>query len=180
MDTTQLHEFHFIMDDEMKTELSCLDIFKKAGSLSGTIVKILSLIAPVIKREHHWGKQRESRYKAVSPIPDDVRKHIHAYFPGELYRELKLMHADLNFYSVAQLVRFLLSFFLEMAKCFGNNVNQEFEKLFKYWDEEKETARLTHDEFIRQLQIILCHIPIGQRLLTLYNEQFSPLWKFRL
>ena len=132
---SHLHEFHFVLNRGMKNDLMNLELYQKKGSLSGVITGILSLIGPVIKSEHKWGKQRASQYLPVCSDPDEIREHVHVYLPGEVYRELKLMHQDLNVYSIAQLLRGFLRFFLNMVKEYGNKVFQELKRLFKKWNE---------------------------------------------
>ena len=105
MATSGLHEFHFVLDRGMKNNLMDLELYRKIGNLSGVITRVLTLIAPVIKREHKWGEQMSSRYLPVCEDPDEIREHVHAYLQEEVYRELKLLHQDLNCYSIAQLLR---------------------------------------------------------------------------
>ena len=177
---THLHEFHCIIGRKMKKKLIILDLYKEMGSLSGIVVKILSLLTPFIKKEHKWGEQRMSRYMQVTDDPDEIREHMHVYFPGDVYREVKLMHADLNCFSIAQLVRSFLDFYLDLVKEYGDNVVQKLEGLLNQWNEEKEKNRLTPRQFIRQLQKLMRHLPGKNRLITIYNRQFSPFWVFRL
>ena len=114
MNRPHVHVFHFVIDRVMKNKLKNLDIFKGSGNLSGIIVRIFSLLAPLIKKEHKWGEQRVSRYLPVCDDPDEIREHVQVYIPGKLYRELKLLHADLNCFSIAQLARGFLRFFLDL------------------------------------------------------------------
>ena len=175
-----IHVFHFVMDNGMKKNLKNLEIFKKSKSLSGIIVKIFSLLAPIIKKEHKWGKQRVSRYLPVCNDPDEIREHVQVYFPEKLYRQLKLIHQDLNVYSIAQLIRGFLRFFLALAKEYGNNVLQELKKLFKQWKKEDSNTRLTPRQIVRQLLIIIQHFSGKNRLINIYDRQFSPSWIFLL
>ena len=180
MTVSKLHDFHLVMDVGMKGELMDLDIYKEAGSLSGVIVKILRLIGPVIRREHKWGKQRESKYLPVCENPDEAREEVHAYLPENVYRELKLLHADLNVYSIAQLVRGFLRFFLDLVKEYGESVYKELKKIFKRWKDDSRKNRLTPREAKRQLLQILGHLPGRNRLVNIYNKDFSPFWIFLL
>ena len=175
-----VHVFHFILDREMKKKLKNLCIFKKSGSLSRVIVKIFSLLAPLIKKEHKWGEQRVSRYLPVCDDPDEIREHVHVYFPGEVYRQLKLIHQDLNVYSIAQLVRGFLSFFLALVNEYGNNVFQELKRLFTQWKDEDGKTRLTPRQIVRQLLQIIQHFSGKNRLINIYDRQFSPSWIFLL
>ena len=175
-----LHDFHLVIARSMKENLMDLDIYKKAGSLSGVIVKILSLLGPVINREHQWGKQRMSRYMPVSGDPDEIREHAHVYFPEDEYRRLKLMHQDLNCFSIAQLVRSFLEFFIDLVKDYGDNVFKELEKWFNQWSKENDKNRLTPCKLVRQLWRLIRHLPGQNRLINVYSKQYSPFWVFRL
>ena len=177
---SHLHEFHFVLDKGMKSDLMDLELYKTTGNLSGVIAKILSLIGPVIKREHKWGEQRDSRYLPVCDDPDEVREDVHAYLSRELYRELKLMHADLNYFSIAQMVREFLRYFLGLVKEYGDKIFDELQKLFKPWKKENRKNRLTICMIIRQLWKIIRHLPGQTGLITLYCSDFSPFWIFRL
>ena len=180
MTKPSLHEFHFIVDSDMKQNLRDLPIYKTTGSISGTIVKILSLLIPVLEREHKWGEQRFSRYMPVHEDAEINREHVHAYIPDRLYRRMKLMHQDLNCYSIAQLVREFLKFFINMVKKFGENVYKKLKKLFIQWEIEAKETMLSPRKFIRQLQKLIQHLPDKNRLVNLYARDFSPFWIFRL
>ena len=180
MGTGYLHDFHLVMAKGMKEDFRSLDMYKESGSLSGVIVKVLSLLEPVINREHQWGDQRMSRYMPVSRDPDEVREDVHVYFPEDLYRRFKLMHQDLNVFSIAQLVRGFLNFFIRLVKQYGDNVYQELKQWFKQWNEESEKNRLTPLRLVRQLLRIIRHLPDQNRLVNIYDGQFSPFWVFRL
>ena len=175
-----VHVFHFVMDRGMKKDIKKLDMYKETGSLSGVIVKIFSLLAPIIMKEHKWGEQKMSRYLPVCDDPDEIREHVQVCFPGEVYRQLKLIHQDLNVYSIAQLVRGFLRFFLVLVKEYGNNVFKELKRLFKQWREEDEKNRLTPRKIVRQLLLLIQHFSGKNRLISIYDRQFSPSWIFLL
>jgi hypothetical protein len=178
--TVRLCEFHFVMGRDMKKDLKNLAMYKETGSLSGVIVRVLSFLIPAFEKEHKWGKQRMSRYMHVSDNPAEKREHVHAYFPVSLYRQLKLMHQDLNFYSIAQLIREFLDYFLGLVKVYGDDVFQKLQRVFKKWKVEDEKNRLTPWQFIRQLYKIIQHLPGQNRLISIYNNYYSPFWIFRL
>ena len=180
LQTDLLHEFHFVMGREMKEKLKSAEITKGTGGLSFVIVQILKLLTPVLKREHKWGIQRLSRYMHVTDNPDEAREHIHVYLPGDLYRRLKLMHQDLNTYSIAQLVREICEVFLGFVELYGKDVINAVKRLFRRWNKEEQKTRLTFHEFVRQLRIILQHLPGQNRLVNVYDRQFSPFFIFRL
>ena len=180
LSTSHLYEFHFVMGRDMKKDFMNMAKHEQLGSLSGVIVKILSLLGPALEKEHKWGKQRMSRYLPVTGNPDEKREHVHLYLPGIIYSQLKLMHQDLNFYSIAQLIREFLEFFLGMFEVYGDDVFQKLGRVFKKWSEEEAKNRLTPRKFIRQLNRILRHLPGKNRLINIYNGHYSPFWVFRL
>jgi hypothetical protein len=173
-------EFHLVIGGKMKKQLGSLDIFEKTVSLSGKIEKILSLLIPVMERKHKWGKQRKSEYKIVSRDPAEKREHVHAYLPISLYRRLKLMHQDLNAYSIAQLIREFLGFFLRVIDVFGDETINILKKIFYKWKRMKEVSRPTTNELLRQLRTILLYLPGHKELINIYDQNFSPLWIFQL
>ena len=163
METGCLHDLHLVMGRGMKEELRDLDLYKESGSLSGVVVRVLALLGPVMEREHKWGEQRFAKY-----------------LPERVYRRVKLMHADLNWYSMAQMVRGLLKFFIGLVKEYGDDVYKELRKWFRRWKEESDKNRLTPRRFMRQLLRIIRHLPGQDRLVTVYNGEYSPFWVFRL
>jgi hypothetical protein len=183
MDLSRLHDFHFMMGIVMReklAKLSGLSVFKGITGLSGIVVKILSVLSPVVKREHKWGDQRESRYLPVSGDPEEERVEAHSYLPEKVYRELKLLHVDLNSFSIAQLVRGFLGLFLVLYDRFGDNVIQELENIYKEWRKDACDNRLTLREYLRHILRILRHLPGKNRLFTIYDSNFAPFWIFRL
>jgi hypothetical protein len=100
--------------------------------------------------------------------------------PEALYRELKLMHQDLNFYSIAQMVREFLEWFLGFVdKCAGDAL-EELKKIFSQWAKEEANTKLTLREYVRQLFRIVQHLPGKNRWVNIYNRDFSPFWIFRM
>ncbi|MBN2443387.1 MAG: hypothetical protein JXJ04_18645 [Spirochaetales bacterium] len=177
---TNIHDFHMVINRKMKEKLKKLNLPHKSRSVSHQIVKILQFLIPVIGKEQKWGKQRLSKYMAVCNDPEEIREHTHLYMPGELYRELKLLHQDLNFYSIAQLIREFLRFFLGLVDMYKNDVFKELEKIFTRWKTEDDRNQLTSRKFIRQLWKIIRFLPGKNRLVTVYNINYSPFWIFRI
>ncbi|MBN2532825.1 MAG: hypothetical protein JXB88_08040 [Spirochaetales bacterium] len=180
MKSTKLHEFHFVITQSMRIYLEELDVFKGLHSISHIVVRILLLLLPVIKREHDWGKQHYSRYRYVSPDPKEKRVHAHASLPEDLYRKLKLIHQDLNFFSMAQIVRFFLEVFLLLVEKHKDAILRALESMYKQWRKEARVNRLTLSQYIRQLKIIVQHLPAGKRIINIYDGHFAPFWRFRL
>jgi hypothetical protein len=180
MTKVSLHEFHCILDRNMKEKLRDLDIFKAVRGVSGTIVRILQVLIPVIRKELKWGEQRMSRYMNVCDDPDVERDNVHVYVPVGLYRELKLLHQALNFYSIAQFVRGLLEWFLVFVEGCDGDVLQELQELFASWSAVKKETRLTLREYMRHLFTIIQHLPGKNRLIMVYDQDYSPFWVLRV
>ena len=81
---------------------------------------------------------------------------------------------------IAQLIRGFLSFFLDLVNEFGNNVFQELKRLFKQWKEEDSKNRLTPRKIVQQLLLLIQHFSGKNRLISIYDRQFSPFWIFLL
>jgi hypothetical protein len=169
-----------MMGREMRKKLMNLDMYEETRNLSRVIMKILTFLIPVIEKEHKWGEQRMSRYMYVSDNPEEKRDHVHSYLPEAMYRRLKLMHQDLNFYSIAQIVREFLEFFLELVQEHGNDVFQVLNRVFTRWNEEKGKNRLTSRKLLRQLNIILRHLSDQNEFINVYDNKFTPFWIFQL
>jgi hypothetical protein len=174
------HEFHFVIARSMREKLKELNVFKNPMSFSGIVAKIPSVLQPVVKVEHKWGEQRMSKYLYVSNNPDEKRDHVHAYLDENVYRELKLIHQDLNFYSISQIVRMFLDFFLELVEEHGENTLRYLKLTYKRWKEDADDFRLTYREEVRQLCRILPMIKGGHGHLSLYDDNFTPFSIFRL
>jgi hypothetical protein len=174
------HEFHCVIGRSMKKRLKVLNVFGKGASVSGIVVRILQVLGPVLGKEFKWGKQRFSRYRSVCQDLDEVREHMHVYMPEDVYREIKLLHHGLNFYSMAQVVRWVVECFLGLVDVFGDRIFKYLKKNYRKWKDEYNVSRKTSRKAIRQLCTIYKHQPEKPRLITFYNTSFSPFWTFRL
>jgi hypothetical protein len=174
-----VHDFHVVVDRTMKENLKGLSFFKDCRGVSDMVVKILRALVPVIRDEHRWGEQRMSQYRPVCNDPGEIREDIHVYMSWELYRELKVLHQDLNVYSIAQLLREFIGVFFGFVDVYGDNVFHELEKLRTQWLVDENETRPSLCEFMRQLFAIIQHVPEKNRHVTIYNRDFSPLWVMR-
>jgi hypothetical protein len=174
----EVHDFHLVINQKLKEQLRALKVFRNCNGLSGIIVRILELLAPVVKDEHKWGEQRMSRYRPVCEDPDEAREHVHVYMPLKLYRELKLLHQDLNVFSIAQLTRDFMGWFLGFVGDCKGDVLKELKNMFAQLKEAEMDSKLTEREFMRQLRKIIQHLPGKNRIINIYNKDFSPFYKF--
>jgi hypothetical protein len=167
-------DFHFIIDEELKRQLLDRQIFKDTAGFSGTIVKILQLMYPRIEKEHFFGNERFSCYQFVTPDLTVDRQNVHVYLPLDLYRRLKLIHQDLNFYSIAQFLRWMLQLFLHLRSSHGSNLKQKLAALLALWRKQNAVVDLPQ-EIVRQLFKFRSRKPGKPRLVNIYNPGFSPL-----
>jgi hypothetical protein len=174
----EVHDFHLVINQKLKEKLRTLKVFQNCNGLSRIIVSILEILAPIVKDEHNWGEQRMSQYRPVCKDPDEVREHVHVYMPLELYRKLKLLHQDLNVFSIAQLIRDFIGWFLDFVEGCKGDVLKKLKKMFTQSRAEELETKLTEREFMRQLWKIIHHLPGKNRLINIYNRDFSPFYKF--
>jgi hypothetical protein len=143
------------------------------------IVKILSLLSPFLERVHMLRKQRMSRYELVNSNREMKRRSVHVYLPESRYRQLKLMHQDLNFYSIAQILRMMLRLFLSLIKNYGNIVIRRLKDLLSMW-KLKRVERKYKLKSIRQLLHFIYQKSTISKFLTIYDYKFSPIDIYRL
>jgi hypothetical protein len=174
------HKFHFVIPESMGEKIKNLDVFEEPMGFSETVAEILSELAPVIKVEHDWGEQRMSKYGYVSDDPDEPRDHVCVYLDEDVYRELKLIHHDLNFYSIAQIVRGVCEFFLELVDEVGDDVFEVLARNYERWEKDVEECRLTNREKATLLLQLIPLLPGKKGLITLYDKYFTPFYRFRL
>jgi hypothetical protein len=175
------HEYHFVLAKSMVDELIKLGVYRGGGNFSRVIEKILLLLIPAVQVEQEWGKQRESRYKLISENPGEPRVDVSAYLPEKVYRILKQVHNDLNFYSIAQIVREVIELFVSLVRQHGiYGMFLYLKEQYKRWKEEREASRLTVDEFVPHMLRIISCLPHLKGMVTLYDEDYIPFYYYRL
>jgi hypothetical protein len=174
------HNFHFVLARSMKERLKNLDVFEKSLNFSQTINRILSELTPLIKVKHKWGEQQRSKYLYVSEDEDEKRDHVYAYLDEDVYRKLKLIHQDLNFYSIGQILRGFCEFFLDLVDEFGRGVFKVLARNFEKWKDISSAFRLTFREELQHLLRIIPLLPGGKGILTIYDSHFTPFYIRRL
>ena len=170
------HLFHLIMDSEMINQLLQLDLLQKSGGFSDLIVEILQRLYPVIENNHFFGGELNSRYMPVNADRKLARSSIYVDLPERLYRRLKLIHHDLNVYSMAQLVRGVLRLYLNFVKWYGEKADQQIDMLCAKYQYRNQALPRGH-EILKQLlrsSVLEC---IKMSFFTLYNDDFSPVMR---
>ncbi|MBN2534819.1 MAG: hypothetical protein JXB88_18200 [Spirochaetales bacterium] len=178
-DTSEFYIFHFKMDVEMKDKLKGLTLYKNAGNLSRLIIRILSMLIPFMEKKHLCREQKGSKYAFVHRDLAVERESTHVYMDDGLYRRLKLMHQDLNCYSMAQLLREFLEFFLIVVDLYGDDYQEALNYLMEKCNAENEKFRFSYKALI-QLWKLIRQNSVMIRLLNIYNDKFCPVKIYRL
>ena len=175
----EMKGFHFKMDVIMMDKLTDLELFEKTESLSETIKRILLELFPVIEMEDVAEKQRYSEYRLINDKKEIKRKHVVVQLPDFLYRRLKSLHDVLNYYSMAQLVRDLLWWYLNLVKDFGDAYGEELMRLVKEWTKISKSSKILV-KYINQLLTFTGDIIDIIKIFKNYSINFSPRRIFQL
>lgn len=175
----KINTFHFKMDILMMDELTDLELFQKTQNLSAAISRILMQLFTIIEKEDMKGVQRFSKYKLINENKNIKRKHVIVKIPDFLYRRLKSLHDVLNYYSIAQLMRGLLRFFLNLVKRFGKEYGKELMGIVKKWIKISANSRFLV-KYINQLLAFKGKIKKIIKMFYIYTLHFSPYRVFRL
>ena len=131
------HELHFIAGEKMFDSIE--KISKEMDrTFSATIIIIYLYLIPFFEKNHLMAQEKESKIELVGS-EDEIRKHIHCYLPQELYRKLKLFHQDMNTYSMAQIMRKMMHYFIIGYNKYGLELFiAKLKKCKDIWDGMKE------------------------------------------
>ncbi|MBN2533573.1 MAG: hypothetical protein JXB88_11800, partial [Spirochaetales bacterium] len=135
-DEVKMTIFHFKMDTKMIDDLKNLDLFQETRSMAGAINRILLQFFAVIEKEHMFGVQRKSRYELINEDENVKRKHVTIHLPEYMYRRLKMLHDDLNFFSIAQLFRWLISGYVDFVKRYGSRWVRKLVTIIRRWQKD--------------------------------------------
>ena len=170
----QTHDFHFILAISVREELEKVLLTYGKGSRSMKIMEIFKLMYPQLEEMHFSGKEQKSRYQLVDDDRHAGRCGVHLYLKPEVYRRLKLIHQDLNLYSIAQLVRGILKVFLDFVKQYGDDWQEQLKQWMK---KVKKKHKSTHR--YRKTRQFLSLNQGKAALITVYNSFFSPIQIYR-
>ena len=145
-----IHVLHFKLDKEQHSALSKIAEDNKS-SLSKTIVSVIEKLMPFIEKNQISFQDKESRYQVINN-KKEKRRSVLAYLPEEYYRKLKHLHHDLNVYSIAQIMRKLIGYYIKAYCKYGlDKMNLFVEKLLEKWNEKKKILSETGSKIMIQL-----------------------------
>ncbi len=105
------HNFHFKLEIRMIEKLKKISNIK---SLSGIIKYIIKSSYKFIEKSHYFEEEKNSCYNRINQS-----KNFHVYLQKEDYRRLKQIHQDLNYFSIAQILRKIINRFLFYYEKYG-------------------------------------------------------------
>ena len=139
------HEYHLIACEKMYNDIE--KIAKEIEmSLSGTIQMIYRSLIPFFEKNHIMAREWDCQYELIGK-KDEKRLHIHIYMQHDLYRKLKLVHQDLNTYSLAQILRKMMHYFIRGYNKYG------FTKFMEKLNNIKEIWKSMKAKFMKENKI---------------------------
>ena len=165
--------FHFKMDVEMKQRLKALGLFSGRNWLSKTLRYILVTLYPLLEKEHFYREFSKKQYALVHKKKEVKRISGYVNLPRYLYKRLKLVHHDLGFFSIAQVVRRLLLVWLDLAELYGDDFETGLKRLIKKCKKEIG-AVLRMPNLFQQLLRKKGDQTGNPVFFTFYNDHFSP------
>ncbi len=111
-----IREFNFMIGQKLQEKIKNYCETKNI-SCNKCLIIIFNMMIPLFKKEHFTGEERGNKYQVFTAV-----KRIHLYLDEKIYRELKLIHSNLDFFSMAAIVRFLIE---EFFKRFEENNGDE-------------------------------------------------------
>ena len=166
-------EFHFVLNEKSDEKLMILKEKLDIKSMSKTIVMILDQMMPYIEKHEISFEDKRSRYRYVGE-EDEYRRHIHAYMPESLYKRLKKIHHDINYYSMAQFLRKIIEVYLK--DCFKMGIEKHeamLGRVRKQWNMEKRRFLAKGMRHVRQLVLPGCQPP--PVVTVTYDDLFLPM-----
>ena len=127
-----MEKYDFVINKALLEKIKNL-AKKRSISISALIRKVFEKIVPIIEKKHLKEKRREKDY----PIVCATHK-VRVYIPKKLYNQLKIIHSNLNTFSMAVLVREILEEYFIGIETFGEEeFENKIERLKKKLDELK-------------------------------------------
>ncbi len=129
-----IREFNFMIGKELQDKIENYCKIKNI-SRNKCLTIIFTIMIPLLKKEHFTGEERGNKYQVFTAV-----KRIHLYLDEKLYRELKLIHSNLDFFSMASIVRFLMEEFFERVKNSDGDEKTVEREMREIWSEFNKTG----------------------------------------
>ena len=159
-----MQEFDFVVNEDLFKKIKNLKE-KRGGYLSLIVRDIILLMLPVLKKKHLFEKRRDKDYRFIN-----ATHRIRIYIPEEIYNELKLVHDQLNSFSMAILVRELLEVYFAGIEIEGE---EEFIKSIQKLEREIENLKASKSVVVKiGSQDIPCSIDTNDYFLLKFSSKF--------
>ncbi|HOJ63699.1 MAG TPA: hypothetical protein PLE45_04690 [Spirochaetota bacterium] len=163
-----MKKFEFVLNKSLFERIEYLKE-KKTKNLSVIVREIILLIIPVLRIKHIYEDRRYKDYKFIN-----ATEKIRVFLPEEIYNELKLVHDQLNSFSIATLIRELLEIYFSGIETYGEEKFMKMiQKLKNEIDGLKERkACIVKERVEGRGQDIHCSIETNDYFLLKFNSNF--------
>jgi len=159
-----MKEFDFVLNKSLFDKIKDLKD-KKNKDLSVIVREIILFMIPVLRKKHLYEKRREKDYKFIN-----ATEKIRVLLPEEIYNELKLVHDQLNSFSIATLIRELLEVYFAGIQIYGE---EKFMKMIQKLKNEIEELKERKACVVKEMpQDIPCSIETNDYFLLKFNLNF--------
>jgi hypothetical protein len=156
------HEFHMVLNSKIKDEIEDLSIHLNK-SISSTVVFIIKAITPFLEKYHFESPENkeDGKYRLI-----DADEDLYIYLDENDYRMIKHIYSHMYIYSMAIIIRKMITIFLDGIKKQGfenfigmmNRLALKFRKKFAglgCWEkrERRKTAQMRHESTIQLYKI---------------------------
>ena len=170
----KMHEYHFMLDqgtfDDL-AEAGRKGIGITGGSVPGLVAQILRWFYSFLEVKHFSENERKTAYQFIDGNPGEDRRSVKVIIPKRLYNRIKLLHKDLDAFSMAQIVREVIHYFLLLLAKLRQGLKDFLRRFDVFWAEVKEWFR-EEKRPIRRVRPPIWGPPL---LRTIYSDQFSPV-----
>ena len=159
-------EFNFMIGGELNKKIETYSN-KKGIDYNDVIIIIFNLMIPLLKKEHFTGVERKNKYERITAV-----KRVHLYLEEEIYREIKLIHSNLDFFSMAIVVRFLIEEFfkrLEKDKKDEDEIKKEMEKTKEKYNKTGVWVKVKEGQLFKSYLIISYNANYNIQKIELYT-----------
>ncbi len=159
-----MKEFDFVLNKSLFDKIKYLKE-KKNKDLSVIVREIILLMIPILRKKHLYEKRRDKDYKFIN-----ATEKIRVFLPEEVYNELKLVHDQLNSFSIATLIRELLEVYFAGIQIYGE---EKFMKMVQELKNEIESLKAKKACVVKERgQDIPCSLATNDYFLLKFNLNF--------
>jgi hypothetical protein len=166
-----LHDLHFVITKK-DFELILEKTKEVDECFSGVVRIMIFYMMPFIDLNWLKSKSRKSRYKVLDRNPKE-RFHIHCYVSEEIYQKFKTVHKDLDFYSMSQIVRLVVKYFLHGVRKYGyDGFIERLQNCKKKWNKKLKKFADKKITFGKQMRKGSLKFNYFQ---TVYSTEYEPI-----